>query len=160
MHFLPGAPGRPVNEVTLLGNVGEAPEVRFTAAGNAVANFTLATNHVYKRRDGEKVENTDWHRLVAFGKVAELVQTYVSSGSPLYVKGRIQTRKWQGQDGQDRWTTEVVVNDMSRFARKSGNGKSNGNGAAKGWPDGTPTGTPPPAEPTAPLDDFDDDIPF
>ena len=156
MHFLPGAPGRPVNEVTLLGNVGEAPEVRFTAAGNAVANFQMATNHRYTNRStGEKVENTDWHRLVAFGKVAELVQTYVSSGTPLYVKGRIQTRKWQGQDGQDRYTTEVVINDMSRFAKKNGNGKANGNGASTP----APTSSAPPVEPTAPVDDFDDDIP-
>ena len=155
MTFLPGAPGRPVNEVTLLGNVGSAPEVRYTAGGNAVANFQMATNHVYKR-DGEKVENTDWHRLVAWGRVAELVQQYVSAGSPLYIKGRIQTRKWQGADQQDRWTTEVVVSDMSRFAKRNGNGKSNGSAA----PASAPASAPPADEPTAPIDDFDDDIPF
>ena len=158
MTFLPGAPGRPVNEVTLMGNVGSAPEVRYTAGGTAVANFQMATNHVYKTRDGEKVENTDWHRIVAWGKVAELVEQYVSAGSPLYVRGRIQTRKWQGGDGQDRWTTEVVIADMSRFSKRSGKGNGNGNGNGASVP--APASWPGASEPTAPIDDFDDDIPF
>ena len=153
LHLLPGAPARGRNTAGLIGNVGADPEVRYTASGTAVANFQVATNFVYKdRQSGESVEKTEWHRLVAFGKLAEIISERVTKGTAMFVEGRLQTRKWEDSDNVKRYTTEIVVEDFSRFA--NGNGKSNGNGGSKGGP------APQAPEPTAPMDDFDDDIPF
>ena len=104
---------RGVNKVILLGNVGQDPEVRFTPAGVAVANLSLATSDNWTdKQSGQKQERTEWHRLVMFSKLAEIAQQYVKKGSKLYIEGKIQTRKWQDQQGQDRYSTEVLVNDM------------------------------------------------
>jgi len=99
-----------VNKVILIGNLGADPEVRYTQSGNAVANIRLATTEQWRDRNtGENQERTDWHRVVFFGRVAEVVQQYLRKGSKVYVEGKLQTRKWQDQSGQDRYTTEVVV---------------------------------------------------
>jgi len=101
---------RGVNKVILIGNLGQDPEVRYMPNGNAVANVSIATSDSWKdKQTGETRERTEWHRVVFFGKLAEIVGQYLKKGSKVYVEGRLQTRKWQGQDGQDRYTTEVVV---------------------------------------------------
>jgi single-strand DNA-binding protein len=101
---------RGVNKVILIGNLGQDPEVRYMPNGNAVTNVTLATSESWKDREsGQKQERTEWHRVVFFGKLAEIAGQYLRKGSKVYVEGGLRTRKWQGQDGQDRYTTEVVV---------------------------------------------------
>lgn len=99
-----------VNKVILVGNVGQDPEIRYTADGRPIANFSVATSETWNdKNSGEKKEKTEWHRVVVFGKLAELCGKYVAKGSQVYVEGKLQTRKWQGQDGQDKYTTEIVV---------------------------------------------------
>lgn len=101
---------RGVNKVILLGNVGADPEVRYAPNGNAFANITLATSESWKdKQSGQQQERTEWHRVVFSGKLAEIVGDYVRKGSKIYVEGMLRTRKWQGQDGQDRYTTEILV---------------------------------------------------
>ena len=105
---------RGVNKVILVGNLGNDPDVRFTPNGNAVANLSLATSESWKDRNtGQQQEKTEWHRVVIFGKLAEIAQLYLRKGSKIYIEGKLQTRKWQGQDGQDRYTTEIVVDGFS-----------------------------------------------
>lgn len=101
---------RGINKVILIGHLGQDPEVRYMPSGNAVANISMATSESWRdKQTGEPRERTEWHRVVFFGKLAEIVGEYLRKGSQVYVEGRLQTRKWQGQDGQDRYTTEVVV---------------------------------------------------
>ncbi len=105
---------RGVNKVILIGNLGNDPDVRFTPNGSAVANLSLATSESWKDRNtGQQQEKTEWHRVVVFGKLAEIAQQYLRKGSKVYIEGKLQTRKWQGQDGQDRYTTEIVVDGFS-----------------------------------------------
>lgn len=102
-----------INKATLIGNVGKDPEVKFLPSGSAVANFTLATSERFKDKSGEFQERTEWHNLVAYQRLAEIVRDYVKKGSKLYVEGRIQTRSWDDQQsGQKRYRTEIVVNDL------------------------------------------------
>ncbi len=101
---------RGVNKVILIGNLGQDPEVRYMPNGNAVTNVTIATSESWKDREsGQQQERTEWHRVVFFGKLAEIAGQYLRKGSKVYVEGALRTRKWQGQDGQDRYTTEIVV---------------------------------------------------
>ena len=101
---------RGVNKVILVGNLGNDPDVRFSPNGSAIASLSLATSESWNDRNtGQQVEKTEWHRVVIFGKLAEIAQQYLRKGSKVYIEGKLQTRKWQGQDGQDRYTTEVVV---------------------------------------------------
>jgi len=105
--------GRGINKVIILGNLGQDPEVRFTPAGAAVANLSIATTDTWlDRQSGQRQERTEWHRVVLFNKTAEIAQQYLKKGSKVYIEGRLQTRKWQDQNGQDRYTTEIVGNDM------------------------------------------------
>ncbi len=104
---------RGVNKVILIGNLGDDPDVRFTGQGAAVANLSLATSEAWTDKQGQKQEKTEWHRVVIFGKFAEIAQQYLKKGSKVYIEGKLQTRKWQGQDGQDRYTTEVVVDPIN-----------------------------------------------
>ena len=105
---------RGVNKVILIGNLGNDPEVRFTQGGDAVANLSLATHESWRdRTSGEMQERTEWHRIVMFGKLADIAQQYLRKGSKVYIEGRLQTRKWQDQQGMDRYTTEVVVDGFS-----------------------------------------------
>jgi len=157
-----------VNKVILIGNLGAEPEVRYTAGGDAVANIRIATSESWKDRNtGETQERTEWHNVVFFGKLAEIVAQYLHKGSKIYVEGKLRTRKWQGQDGQDRYTTEVVVDingamQMLDSRPGGGTGDYDDRGAA-----GAERRTAPSAEragrspaPAADRGDFDDDIPF
>ena len=109
-----------INKVILVGNLGQDPEIKYTQSGDAVANFSLATSETWKDKAGVKQERTEWHRCVAWRKLAEIIQQYVRKGSKIYVEGKLQTRKWQGSDGQDRYTTEIVVSEMQMLDGKSG----------------------------------------
>lgn len=150
---------RGVNKVILVGNLGKDPEVRYSPNGSAMANVTIATTESWKdRQTGEKQEKTEWHRVVFFSRLAEIVGEYLKKGSQVYIEGRLQTRKWQGQDGQDRYTTEIVANDMQMLgSRSAGGGTSDWTdqqNTANAIPGQTPANSAPPA------DDFDDDVPF
>ncbi|OGU17919.1 MAG: single-stranded DNA-binding protein [Geobacteraceae bacterium GWC2_53_11] len=116
-----------LNKVMLIGNLGKDPEVRFTASGQAVASFSLATSETYKDKSGEKVEKTEWHNITLWGKLAEIAGEYLSKGKTIYVEGRLQTRKWQDKSGNDRYTTEIVGDKMQMLSAKgerSGGGES------------------------------------
>ncbi|WP_200261226.1 single-stranded DNA-binding protein, partial [Halorhodospira neutriphila] len=114
---------RGINKVILIGNLGRDPEVRYTASGSAVANVTLATSESWRdRQTGEQQERTEWHRLVFFGRLAEIAGEYLRKGSKIYVEGRLQTRKWQDQNNQDRYTTEIVANEMQMLDSRGGGG--------------------------------------
>ena len=111
---------RGVNKAILIGNLGQDPEIRYTPNGSAVCNLTLATNESWKDKEsGERHERTEWHRLVFFGRLAEIVQEYLHKGSQIYVEGRIQTRKWQSQNGDERTTTEIIVSEMQILGARS-----------------------------------------
>ncbi|AGM41558.1 single-strand binding protein [Spiribacter salinus M19-40] len=151
---------RGINKVILVGNLGADPEVRYSAAGSAVTNARLATTDQWKdRQTGEQQERTEWHRLVFFSRLAEIAGEYLKKGSKVYVEGRLQTRKWQGQDGQDRYTTEIVVNDM-QMLDGAGGGMGGGGASSHAASQSAPEASQEPAPQTAPADDFDDDIPF
>jgi len=110
---------RGVNRVILVGNLGQDPEVRFMPNGGAVANFTIATSEQWKdKQTGEQQERVEWHKLVCYGKLAEICGEYLKKGSKIYVEGRLQTRKWQNQQGQDQYTTEIVFDDMQMLDSK------------------------------------------
>ena len=121
-----------VNKVILVGHLGRDPEVRYTPDGRAICNFTMATTDSWKdKNSGEKRERTEWHRVVVFGKLAEICGEYLAKGRQVYVEGRLQTRKWQGQDGQDRWTTEVVIDQrgtMQMLGAREGGWRRAGRG--------------------------------
>ncbi len=104
---------RGVNKVILIGNVGDNPEVRYLPSGNAVTNITLATSKTWKDKEtGQSQERTEWHRIVFFNRLGEIAGEYLHKGSKVYIEGALRTRKWQGQDGQDRYTTEIVASEM------------------------------------------------
>jgi single-strand DNA-binding protein len=112
---------RGINKAILIGNLGADPEIRHTAGGNAVTNLSLATSEGWRdRQTGEMQERTEWHRIVLFSKLAEVAGEYLRKGSKVYIEGRIQTRKWQDRDGNDRYTTEVVANDMQMLDSRGG----------------------------------------
>lgn len=112
---------RGINKVILVGNTGADPEVRYMQNGNAIATISIATSETWKdKQTGEKQEKTEWHRVVFFNKLAEIVAEYVRKGHKLYVEGSLRTRKWQDQQGQDRYTTEIVANDMQMLDGKAG----------------------------------------
>ena len=150
---------RGVNKVILVGNVGADPEVRHTKEGRAIANLSIATTETWKDKStGETREKTEWHRVVFFSKLAEIVQEYVQKGTQLYIEGKMQTRKWQDQNGMDRYTTEILGNEMQMLgSRNSGSGGGFGGGAAA--PQAKPSGQPA-TTPTAKIEDIEDDIPF
>ena len=112
---------RGVNKAIIVGNLGRDPEVRYSANGNAIANVTVATTDSWKdRQSGEQQERTEWHRVVFFNRLAEVVAEYLKKGSQVFIEGRIQTRKWQDKDGNDRWTTEIVANEMQMLGSRGG----------------------------------------
>ena len=147
---------RGVNKVILIGNVGKDPEVRYMPNGNAVANLTLATWESWKdKATGETQERTEWHRVIFFRRLGEIVGEYVKKGSKIYVEGRLQTRKWQGQDGQDRYTTEIVADQMQMLDSRGGGGSGGGGDYSSSRPSESDMAS------SAPDDGgFDDDIPF
>ena len=135
-----------INKAIILGNLGQDPDIKYTAAGAAVTNISVATTDSWKdKQSGEKQDRTEWHRIVFFGKLAEIAGEYLRKGSQVYVEGRIQTRKWQDKEGNDRYTTEIVGNDMQMLG-----GRGNAGASAPSQP-----------EQSAVKDDFEDsDIPF
>ncbi len=155
-----------INKVILVGNLGQDPEIRYTADGRPIANFSIATSESWKdKNSGEKREKTEWHRVVVFGKLAEICGEYLSKGRQVYIEGKLQTRKWQGQDGQDRYTTEVVIDGFSGTMQMLGSREGGGGGprsAAGGGGGGGGGGSPQdqgyPQQPYQ--NDKEDDIPF
>ena len=117
---------RGVNKVILVGNLGQKPEMRYTATQTAVANLSIATTESWKDKEsGENRDKTEWHRVVFFGSLAEIAEKYLDKGSSVYVEGKIQTRKWQDKDGNDRYTTEVLGNQLTMIGSKSSSDSSN-----------------------------------
>ena len=142
-----------VNKAILIGNLGADPEVRSTGGGTPVANFRLATSETYKTREGQRETRTEWHRVVTFGKLAEICGQYLKKGKQVYIEGRIQTREWEDQTGNKRWTTEIVANQMTMLGRASdGGGYSPEDSQETQYADG---GSQAPA-----ATDDDDDLPF
>lgn len=157
-----------VNKVILVGNLGRDPEIRFTQAGKKIANFSIATSEQWRdRQSGERRERTEWHRIVVFNEgLADVVERFVKKGSKLYIEGQLRTRKWQGQDGKDNYTTEVVLegfnSNLTMLDNRGegggmGGGSSSGGGSDAGWGNSgssgggsAPSGAP----------DLDDEIPF
>ena len=112
---------RGVNKAIVVGNLGRDPEVRYTANGSAMANITVATTESWKdKQSGERQERTEWHRVVFFGRLAEIAEEYLKKGSQVYIEGSIRTRKWKDQNDQDRWTTEIIGNDMQMLGSRTG----------------------------------------
>ena len=133
-----------INKVILVGNLGQDPEVRYTTSGAAVTNITVATTESWTDKNtGQKQEKTEWHRVVFFGRLAEIAGEYLRKGRQVYIEGRLQTRKWQDKNGQDRYTTEIVANEMQMLGGNPSGGKVQFGGA-----------------PASPGDEFDDDVPF
>lgn len=153
---------RGINKVIIVGNLGQDPETRHMPSGGAVTNVSIATSETWKdKQTGEQRENTEWHRVVFFNRLAEIAGEYLKKGSKVYVEGRLQTRKWQGQDGQDRYTTEIVANEMQMLDSRGGGGGGDysGGGGMGGGQQSAPQSEGAPAQPKN-FDDFDDDIPF
>ncbi len=155
---------RGVNKVILVGNLGNDPEVRYANNGAAIANLSIATSESWKDRNtGEQQEKTEWHRVVMFNRLGEIAGEYLRKGSKVYIEGKLQTRKWQDQSGQDRYTTEIVANEMQMLDSRGDNVSQGGGGyqAAPARPAAqNQEASPAPAAQSAPANDFDDDIPF
>ena len=140
---------RGINKAIIVGTLGQDPDVKYTANGAPVVNVSVATNESWKDKDGNKEERTEWHRIVIFGKLAEIAAQYLKKGGQVYFEGKIQTRKWQDQTGNDRYTTEIVANEMQMLGgRQAGESGQNQQASA------------PQSHSQAPLDDGFDDIPF
>lgn len=154
-----------VNKVILIGNLGADPEVRYMPSGEAVANLRIATTERYKDRNGEMQEATEWHRVSFFGRTAEICGEYLKKGASVYVEGSIRTRKWQDQNGQDRYTTEIRGERMQMLGSRSGGGSDaswSAGPAEAGFGEETGRGKTAarPAASTSRANDLDDDIPF
>jgi len=146
---------RGVNKVILVGNLGKDPEIRYMPSGGAAANITIATSEQWKdKQTGEQKDRTEWHRVVFFGRLAEIVGEYLKKGSQVYVEGSLRTNKWQDKSGNDRYTTEIIANEMQMLGSRSGGSTSYqpNNSAPQSQSQSAPAATAP--------DTFDDDIPF
>jgi single-strand DNA-binding protein len=164
-----------INKVIIVGNLGKDPEVRYSANGAAIANLTIATSEQWTdKQSGQKQEKTEWHRVVMFNRLGEIAGEYLKKGSQVYIEGKLQTRKWQDNNGQDRYTTEIVANEMQMLGGRSGGGADFNPGQGGGFGGGQPSSAPAqnrgaqaqqqsgggaPAGGSN-FDDFDDDIPF
>jgi len=141
---------RGINKVIVLGNLGADPDARYMPNGNAVTNISVATTDSWKDKEsGERQEKTEWHRVVFFGRLAEIASEYLKKGSQVYVEGRLQTRKWEDKEGNDRWTTEIVANEMQMLGERISSSSNSDNFSA-----------PKNSGSELASDDFDDDIPF
>jgi single-strand DNA-binding protein len=165
-----------VNKVIVLGNLGRDPEVRYTPSGAAVCNLRIATTRNWKNKDsGEKMEETEWHSVVLYDRQAEIAGEYLKKGRPVYIEGRLKTRKWQDKEGVDRYTTEIVADSMQLLGGREGMGGGAGGGEEDGGGQGERSAPPqrsaPASRPSAPasrpapksstgFDNMDDDIPF
>lgn len=144
---------RGVNKVIIVGNVGQDPELRYSASGSAISSLSVATSESWKDKEtGRQQEKTDWHRVVFFNRLAEVVGEYVKKGSKIYIEGKLQTRKWQDQSGADRYTTEIVASELQML-------DSRNSADAPAPQQQSPAPQPAPSAPPA-MDQFDDDIPF
>ena len=138
-----------VNKAIIVGNVGQDPDTKYTQDGKPIANLSIATSESWKDKQGQRQERTEWHRVVFYGKLAEIVDSYVKKGTKLYVEGSIHTRKWQDKDGQDRYTTEIKGREMQMLdSRDSAPAPQQ------------PAQQPAPQNVPPSMDSFDDDIPF
>ena len=164
---------RGINKVIVVGNLGGDPETRYMPSGSAVTNMTVATNESWKdKQTGEQKERTEWHKVAMFGRLAEIAAEYLRKGSQVYIEGKLRTRKWQGKDGQDHYTTEIIADEMQMLGGRggAGGGGSFGGGGGGGQQDGGQQdggqqgggqqGGGGSAPPQPGPDDFDDDIPF
>ena len=162
---------RGINKVILVGNLGNDPEVRYANNGNAIANISVATTDSWKDKNtGEQQEKTEWHRVVMFNRLGEIAGEYLKKGSQVYIEGKLQTRKWQDKDGQDKYTTEIVANEMQMLGGRGGGSDMSGGGAyqAPSQSQQAPRqqnnqqGQQNNQQPSSPQpsNDFDDDIPF
>ena len=137
---------RGLNKVMIIGRLGQDPETRFMPNGNAVCNLSVATDESYKNKDGQKVEKTEWHRVSMFGKLAEIAGQYLTKGAQVFIEGKLETRKWQADDGSDRYTTEIKAFSMQMLDSKGGDQGQASPQNQRSAP--------------APADGYDDDIPF
>jgi single-strand DNA-binding protein len=149
-----------VNKVILVGNLGRDPEVRYTPDGAAIANISIATTSKYKNKSGELVEETEWHRVTFFGRLAEIAGEYLKKGRSVYVEGRLKTRKYTDKDGVEKYATDIIANEMQMLGSREGMGgprddESYGGGAPANRPAAKPAGKPVPS-----MVEMDDDIPF
>lgn len=143
-----------VNKVILIGHLGKDPEVHYLPNGDQVANITLATSETWNdKNSGEQKEATEWHRVVFFRRLAEIAGQYLKKGSQVYIEGRLRTRKWQGQDGQDRYTTEIHADEMKMLGKREGSGPPPGGERTPPSPHSAPA-------PSGGFGDVDDDVPF
>ena len=150
-----------VNKVIIIGNLGRDPETRYMPDGGAITNISVATTDKWKDKNGEMQEKTEWHRVAFFGKLAEIAGEYLKKGSQVYVEGRLQTRKWQDKDGQDKYTTEIVANQMQMLGSRQGMGGAAAGGDSEGGGSSRPASKPAPAKAGGgKFDDMEDDIPF
>jgi single-strand DNA-binding protein len=161
-----------VNKVILVGNLGKDPKVRYAPSGDAFANVTIATTRTWKdKATNEKKEETEWHRIIFNGRLAEIAGEYLKKGRSIYVEGRLRTRKWQDKDGQDKYTTEIVADQMQMLGSREGmgggmdeggGGRSYGGGGSNGGAGGGggSSARAPAKKPAGNFDDMDDDIPF
>jgi single-strand DNA-binding protein len=147
---------RGVNKVIVVGNLGQDPETRYIPSGSAVTNLRIATNESWKdKQTGEQKDRTEWHSVAMFGRLAEIAAEYLRKGSQVYIEGKLRTRKWQDKDGNDRYTTEIIADEMQMLGNKAGSDAPTINDSPP------PTSAPPKsAPPQSSENDFDDDIPF
>jgi single-strand DNA-binding protein len=151
-----------VNKVIIIGNLGRDPETRYMPDGGAICNISVATTDKWKDKNGEMQEKTEWHRVAFFGKLAEIAGEYLKKGSQVYVEGRLQTRKWQDKDGQDKYSTEIVANQMQMLGSRQGMGGGSRAAEAAAPEEGGSSrpAAKAPAKSGGKFDDFEDDIPF
>ncbi|MGY4826948.1 single-stranded DNA-binding protein [Sphaerotilaceae bacterium SBD11-9] len=165
-----------INKVILIGNLGRDPEVRYSPNGSAICNVTIATSRNWKdKNSGEKMEETEWHRVVFFDRLAEIAGEYLKKGRPVYVEGRLKTRKWTDKDGVEKYTTEIMADNMQLLGGRDGGGggdEGGGGGYSRGGqgggnerqersaPAARPAASKPAAKSSTGFDDMDDDIPF
>lgn len=152
---------RGLNKVMIIGRLGQDPEIRYMPSGGAACNISVATDESYKNKDGQKVEKTEWHRVSMFGKLADIAGQYLKKGAQVYLEGKLETRKWQAQDGSDRYTTEIKAFQMqmldSKGSQQQGSPEPQGQPAQQQQNSGQQQGR---GNMPPPVDDFDDDIPF
>jgi len=153
---------RGINKAILIGNLGADPEVRYTPANTAVCNIRIATSEQWRdKQTGEQQEKTEWHNVVLFGRLGEIAGEYLKKGSKVYIEGRLQTRKWQGQDGQDRYTTEIVANEMQMLDSRGGSAPMDENYGRDSSSGGGQRPAASSSSQSSPADeDLADDIPF
>jgi single-strand DNA-binding protein len=144
-----------VNKIILIGNLGKDPETRYLPSGEAVTNFSIATSEKWKNKSGEPQEHTEWHRISTFGKIAEICGEYLKKGAPVYIEGKIRTRKWQDKEGQDKYSTEIIADRMQMLGKREAHENRPAQEAEPRKPSPTSAG-----KRDGGFGEMDDDIPF